>query len=95
MARWWIHVHVYSLGAQNIQKMQLEQLERFKIHTWLYGNGGRRREIGGCEDRTTPAASSPNSGETAAAGGGSWLGLEEDIVPVILVPAPVHSRGRW
>ncbi|KAI5355041.1 hypothetical protein L3X38_007936 [Prunus dulcis] len=74
----------------------LGQLERFKIHTWLDGNGGRRREIDGCEDWTTPAASSPFFGEITAAGGGSWLGLEEDDAPVIsvLAPSTVVAGGR-
>ncbi|KAI5335345.1 hypothetical protein L3X38_025478 [Prunus dulcis] len=63
-------------------------------------NGIRRREIYGGEVWTTPAASSPFSGETTAAGGGSQLGLEEDDTsgleeddtPVILAPVPSSHR---
>ncbi|KAI5342384.1 hypothetical protein L3X38_010259 [Prunus dulcis] len=63
---------------------------------WVDGNGGRRREIGGCEDRMTSAASSPIFDEPAAAGGWRWPELEEDVVPVILVPglSTVVAGGR-
>ncbi|KAI5338253.1 hypothetical protein L3X38_017524 [Prunus dulcis] len=57
-------------------------------------NSYPRREIDGGEVRTTPAASSPFSGETAAVGGGTWLGLEEDDGPVILVQAPLSAMAR-
>ncbi|KAI5339350.1 hypothetical protein L3X38_018622 [Prunus dulcis] len=68
----------------------------FKIHTWLVGKGGRRREIDRGEDRTTPAASSPFFGEIMAAGGGSWLGLEEYDAPSCLGEADdcVHCKTR-
>ena len=59
---------------QFLPNRQLEQLERFKIYTWVDGIGGRRREIDGFEVWTTSAASSPNFGESVTAGGGRWLG---------------------
>ncbi|KAI5351653.1 hypothetical protein L3X38_004544 [Prunus dulcis] len=80
----------------SFEAQTVEQLERFKIHTWLDEKGGQRWEIDGGEDWTTPAAYSPFFDEITAAGGGSWLGLEEDDAPVISVPAPsIAVAGGW
>ncbi|KAI5335848.1 hypothetical protein L3X38_025982 [Prunus dulcis] len=43
--RFWRIVCRFAVGYER----QLEQLERFKIHTWVDENGGRRREIDGVE----------------------------------------------
>ncbi|KAI5310958.1 hypothetical protein L3X38_045481 [Prunus dulcis] len=42
-----------SSQKQNRAGWQLQQLERFKIHTWVDKNGGRRREINGVEVSVT------------------------------------------
>ncbi|KAI5313428.1 hypothetical protein L3X38_042602 [Prunus dulcis] len=53
---------------------KLEQLERFKIHTWVYENGGRRREIGGLEVSVSSRRSFAVFGQHRSSAGGGSVG---------------------
>ncbi|KAI5350268.1 hypothetical protein L3X38_003159 [Prunus dulcis] len=53
---------------------QLEQLERFKIHTWIDENGGQRREIDGVEVSVTSRLFSAFSGQHRSLAGGGKVG---------------------